>query len=256
MKCLIVSDLHYRLNHYDWVLKESANFDLVVIAGDLLDVGSIASPKAQITVVTKYLSKLSKNTKIIVCSGNHDLDARNPSGEKYARWVFKINDLGIPSDGNDISLNGSIFTILPWWDGPELLSKIEEHLAKDSDTIKDNWIWIYHTPSDKSQTSWDGKKFNGDENLNKWIKIYNPYMVISGHCHLSPFKNDGSWIDRVNSTWVFNPGMQIGPFPTHIILDTKLNRAAWFSLEGGEEVDLSGELTRPVPELTQMPEWI
>ncbi|NIT13407.1 MAG: phosphohydrolase [Candidatus Dadabacteria bacterium] len=256
MKCLIVSDLHYRLNHYDWVLKESDNFDLVIIAGDLLDAGSIANPKAQITVVTKYLSKLNEITNIIVCSGNHDLDARNSSGEKYARWVLKANDLGIPADGNGISLNGSMFSILPWWDGPELLYEIENLLARDAGANNDNWIWIYHTPSNNSRTSWDGKKYNGDENLNKWIRRYKPKMVISGHCHLSPFKNDGSWIDQIESTWVFNPGMQIGPFPAHIILETNLQKAAWFSLEGGQEVDLSGNLKRPVPELTQIPDWI
>jgi len=50
--------------------------------------------------------------------------------------------------------------------------------------------------------------------------------------------------------------MQIGPFPTHIIFDTDLNKAAWFSIDGGEEIDISKNLTRPVRELTQMPEWI
>ncbi len=85
MKCLIVSDLHYNLNQYDWVLKESRSFDIVIIAGDLLDVASIASPKAQITVVTKYLARLKDNAKLLVCSGNHDLDGRNPAGEKFAK---------------------------------------------------------------------------------------------------------------------------------------------------------------------------
>lgn len=256
MKCLIVSDLHYRLNHFDWVLNESKNFDLCIIAGDMLDVASIASPKAQITVVTKYLSAINENTNLIVCSGNHDLDARNTDGEKYSRWVFKSNELGIPADISNVTLNGCMFTILPWWDGPVLLKDIEEKIAKDSSLDKKKWVWIYHTPTDNSQTSWDGKKFNGDENLNTWIEKYRPDMVISGHCHLSPFKNDGSWVDQLKSTWVFNPGMQIGPFPTHIILETELNKAAWFSLEGGEEIDLSTELTRPVSELRQMPDWI
>ena len=256
MKCLIVSDLHYRLNHYDWVLKESSSFDLVIIAGDLLDVGSVASPKAQITVVTKYLKKLKENTKLVVCSGNHDLDSRNSDGEKYAKWISKINDIGIPADGSNISFDGCMFSMLPWWDGPLLLKDIEDKIIKDASTDKTKWFWIYHTPTDNSQTSWDGKKYNGDANLNRWIKDYKPNMVIAGHCHLSPFKKDGSWVDQIDSTWVFNPGMQIGPFPTHIIMDTGVNKAAWFSLEGGQQVNLSDDLTRPVEELTQMPDWI
>lgn len=256
MKYLIVSDLHYNLSQYDWVLKESRSFDIVIIAGDLLDVASIASPKAQITVVTKYLARLKDNAKLLVCSGNHDLDGRNPAGEKFAKWMSKISDLGIPADGNNFSINGSMFTILPWWDGPELLQEIENQIEMDSVKNKNSWIWVYHTPPDNSPISWDGKKYNGDANLNKWINNYKPNIVISGHSHLSPFKNDGSWVDRIDSTWVYNPGMQIGPFPTHIIFDTDLNKAAWFSIDGGQEVDISKKLIRPVRELTQLPEWI
>lgn len=39
MKILIVSDIHYSLKQFDWLLKVAHNFDLIVIAGDLLDVG-------------------------------------------------------------------------------------------------------------------------------------------------------------------------------------------------------------------------
>ena len=124
MKCLIVSDLHYNLNQYDWVLKESRSFDIIIIAGDLLDVASIASPKAQITVVTKYLSRLKDNSKLLVCSGNHDLDGRNSGGEKFAKWMSRVNDLGIAADGNNFSADGLMFTILPWWDGPPNYFKI------------------------------------------------------------------------------------------------------------------------------------
>jgi len=256
MKCLIVSDLHYNLKQYDWVFKQSASFDIVIIAGDLLDVASIASPQAQIIVITKYLSRLKENSKLMVCSGNHDLDGRNSAGEKFAKWMSKVSDLGILADGNNFSVNGSMFSILPWWDGPVLLEQIEDQIARDSIKDKDRWIWIYHTPPENSPTSWDGKKYNGDENLIKWINNYKPDIVLSGHSHLSPFKNDGSWVDQIGSTWVFNPGMQIGPFPTHIIIDTNLKMAAWFSIDGAEQLDISNNLKRPIKEITKIPDWI
>jgi hypothetical protein len=170
--------------------------------------------------------------------------------------MSKVNDLGISADGNNFSTGGCMFSILPWWDGPMLLGDIEAQIAKESEIDKTKWVWIYHTPPDNSPTSWDGKKFNGDKNLIKWINIYKPDAVICGHSHQSPFKNDGSWVDQVASTWVFNPGMQIGPFPTHIIFDTNLKKAAWFSNYGAQEVETSKSLTRPVKELTQMPVWI
>ncbi|NIQ13301.1 MAG: phosphohydrolase, partial [Candidatus Dadabacteria bacterium] len=87
-------------------------------------------------VVTKYLSKLNEITNIIVCSGNHDLDARNSGGEKYSKWILKVNDLGIPADGKNLIFDGFLFTILPWWDGPELLNEIENKITEDSSVDK------------------------------------------------------------------------------------------------------------------------
>ncbi len=40
MKLLLVSDLHYALPHFDWVLDQAADFDVVVLAGDQLDLSS------------------------------------------------------------------------------------------------------------------------------------------------------------------------------------------------------------------------
>ena len=40
---------------------------------------------AQILVVKKYLSLLSATTRVILCSGNHDLDERSAEGERQYR---------------------------------------------------------------------------------------------------------------------------------------------------------------------------
>ena len=37
MRILVVSDLHYTLKQLDWVTAVAPDYDLVVIAGDLLD---------------------------------------------------------------------------------------------------------------------------------------------------------------------------------------------------------------------------
>ena len=66
----------------------------------------------------------------------------------------------------------------------------------------------------------------------------------------------GSWVDRLGNTWIFNAGRQIGSIPTTVSLDTGAGEAAWFSLEGAESVRLEPPLVRPVPELTAMPAWM
>ena len=85
MRCLVVADLHYSLPQFDWLLAAAPEFDLVIFAGDALDVGSLVDFRAQIVVVKKYLALLSGITKVILCSGNHDLDERSAEGEKVAR---------------------------------------------------------------------------------------------------------------------------------------------------------------------------
>ena len=80
--------------------------------------------------------------------------------------------------------------------------------------------------------------------------------MLSGHVHEAPFARNGSWVDHIGSTWIFNAGQQYGPVPTTVSIDTDAMEAAWFSLEGAESVRLSEALSRPIPPLSAMPEWM
>ena len=255
MKCLLISDLHYALKQFDWVSTVAKEFDAVVIAGDHLDISSPVEVRVQITVILTYLKRLHAKTRLIVCSGNHDLDARNAAGEKSAKWIFKVRQLGVPADGDCLVIDDTLFTICPWWDGPQTREKVGAQLARDTEKPKSRWIWIYHAPPDGSPTSWGGQKYFGDDYLVGWIKQYKPDIVLTGHIHQSPFRQGGSWVDQIGSTWVFNAGRQIGPCPTHIVFNTEEQMALWFSLAGAEVVQLNEPLRRPVLELTALPAW-
>ena len=82
MRCLVVADLHYSLPQFDWLLAAAPEFDVVIFAGDALDIGSFVDFRAQILVVKKYLSLLSGMTRVILCSGNHDLDERSAEAKR------------------------------------------------------------------------------------------------------------------------------------------------------------------------------
>ena len=116
MRCLVVADLHYSLPQFDWLLAAAPQFDLVIFAGDALDVGSFVDFRAQIVVVKKYLSLLSGITRVILCSGNHDLDERSAEGEKISRWIGEVRELGIACDGDSLTI-GDRATVCPWWTG-------------------------------------------------------------------------------------------------------------------------------------------
>jgi Icc-related predicted phosphoesterase len=251
MKCLLVSDLHYAIKQFDWVHHSAGEYDVIVIAGDHLDISSAVALDAQIVVILKYLSRLSARTKLLVCSGNHDLNGSNADGEKVARWMSRVRALGIPTDGDAVHTeDGTLFTVCPWWDGPKTREAVDAQLAADAAKTKSRWVWVYHAPPDDSPVSWGGHKHFGDADLLAWIERYAPDMVLTGHIHQSPFREGGSWVDKIGATWVFNSGRQIGPVPTHTIIDTDAGRAEWFSLAGAQFIELDRPLVRPVAELT------
>jgi Icc-related predicted phosphoesterase len=256
MKCLLVSDLHYALKQFDWTTDVAADFDVVVIAGDHIDISGHVDGRAQIVVILNYLRRLHGRVRLVVSSGNHDLDGRDAAGEKVARWIGKVRALGVPTDGDALDVDGTLFTVCPWWDGPVSRDQVAGVLARDAARDKKRWIWVYHAPPDGSPTSWYNGSYQGDPELTRWIAEFAPDFVLTGHIHESPFLKDGSWVDRIGETWVFNAGRQIGPTPTHVIFDTDRQQALWFSLAGAEVVRLDAPLVRPVEELRALPDWL
>ena len=229
MRLLFVADLHYSLKQFDWVVARAGEFDATVICGDLLDLGSALDPDLQIAIVEKYLRQLREKTRVLVSSGNHDGDSRNSADESVAEWIVASRAERLHVDGDSLDLNGARITICPWWDGDLSRTEIEAQLAREASQVRGQWIWIHHAPPIRTRTSWTGRKDGGDEALREWIEQYHPDMVFSGHIHNSPFYEDGSWIDRIGTTWVFNPGRQPGPEPTSIVLDLDAMTAEWQS---------------------------
>jgi Icc-related predicted phosphoesterase len=255
MKILVTADLHYNLRQYDWLVRNAARFDLVILAGDLLDAFSLVDAQVQIAVAGMYLKRLSGLTRVIAASGNHDLDGRGSDGERTARWMAKVRAAGVATDGDALSLEGTLFSVCPWWDGPLARERIGVQLERDAAVQKSRWIWVYHAPPAGSRISREFREF-GEPELAQWIDQYRPDAVFCGHVHNAPFRHGGSWIDRRGATWVFNAGRQIGEVPTHIILNVEANDALWFSLEGPQTVRLDQPLAFPLAELTEPPEWL
>lgn len=243
MKMLLVSDLHYTLKQYDWVCQIADRFDLVAIAGDHLDIAAVAALDAQILVISKYLARIRSKTRLLVSSGNHDLDERNGEGERVAAWINGKRFPEIAVDGQYLDLGDIGVTVCPWWDGPMGRESVGAQLARDAGRRPARWVWIYHAPPDRSPVSWSGKDDLGDAELRTWIEAYQPDMVLTGHIHQSPFKRGGSWADQIGRTWVFNAGRQIGPVPTFVVIDLATRTASWHSMEGAEELELDRPLS-------------
>ena len=236
-----MSDLHYRLPQFDWLSAVGATTaDVVVIAGDMLDLRSAVPLDAQAIAVTAQLRAMGSRTTVLSASGNHDLDARDQQGEKTARWLARAGSAGVHVDGESVLVEQTLFTICPWWDGPQGQAALERRLEVDAARPKDCWVWVYHSPPSGSPLSWDGRREFGDDVVAGWIDRFAPDVVLAGHIHQAPFVPGGGWSHQLGTTWLFNAGHQPGGVPAHVVLDLDARTAVWTSATDRQEVALDG----------------
>jgi len=236
MKILAVSDLHFGLKQFDWVSQQAERYDLVIIAGDLLDIGGHLDLDSQITIVVKYLRTISAKTRLLVCSGNHDGDEKNDDQEFIARWLQRVRAAGLVVDGGGIELGDLRLSVCPWWDGPATRGRMQEFLRRERAAAPKSWLWVHHAPPDGVGVSWTGKVHAGDAFLVDIINELAPDFVFSGHIHNSPFRTGGAWASRIGKTWTFNAGQQLGVPPAYIELDLAKRSVRWVSQAGDEEI--------------------
>jgi Icc-related predicted phosphoesterase len=236
MRLLLTSDLHYKLRQYDWLIRAAPRFDAVVIAGDHLDTMLPVPGAVQIAALRASFAAIAQSSRLLLCSGNHDLNARNAAGEKTADWLEALRSEAVAVDGDSLHVGDALFTVCPWWDGPAGREAVEQLLEKAAAARKENdrWVWVYHAPP-QGALSWTGKRHFGDPLLPSLIERYSPAAVLCGHIHEAPFRDGGSWVEQVGQTWLFNAGSQIGEVPARIEIDFGQGLARWFSLEGVEE---------------------
>ena len=233
-----MSDLHYRLPHYDWLVRASADADVVALCGDLADVVNPVPLDVQAVVLGKYLSALADNALVLAASGNHDLDGPGPHGEQVSGWLRRLAEERVRTDGTSLDVDGVRFTVCPWWDGPVTREEVAAQLAAASADRPGLWVWLYHAPPAGTPLCNDGRREFPDHELAAWIAEHQPDVVLCGHIHQAPWAPGGSWHARIGDTWVFNPGKQIGPVPPHITIDTDSGTADWFGVFESEKIDL------------------
>jgi Icc-related predicted phosphoesterase len=238
MRILVVSDLHYRLPHYDWLVKAADDVDVVALVGDLADVVNAVPFTVQVVVLEKYLGLLAEKATVLASSGNHDLDGPGPHGEQVAAWMQAAREARIHVDGTSVDVDGTRFTICPWWDGPATRQAVADQLAEAAQDRPERWIWLYHSPPAGTVLCHDGRRDFPDHDLAGWIDEHRPDIVLCGHIHQAPWVEGGSWHARLGETWVFNAGKQMGKVPPHITLDTEAGTAEWFGVFEVDSISL------------------
>jgi Icc-related predicted phosphoesterase len=245
VRSLLVSDLHYDLRKLDWVLAEAEQVDLLVVAGDLLNIGSPVPLDAQIAVVLEYLQRFAERTTTVTCSGNHDLDSRTDAGEKATGWITEGRERGVCVDGDSIEVADWLVTACAWWEGPETLARLEAVLDAAAERRTGPWMWVYHGPPE-GPLSWTGSRHYGDPELPRLLERHQPDLVLCGHIHQAPLVPGGAWWERRGPTLLFNAGHQMGQIPAHVFFDLDERTASWWSLAGAATMSFDDLVAAPV----------
>jgi Icc-related predicted phosphoesterase len=201
MTILHVTDFHFNKRWFDWLLHRAPDHDLVVMSGDMLDLGIATPQRRQIEWVSNWLNDFPR--PISVCSGNHDLEW-DSAIERWmpAYWLRDIVNPNVWVDGQRVELNGT--------------SVLNIGCATRPNGEAD--IWVVHAGPTKTlvttrSTGGDG----GDPDLNASVARYAPRLVLSGHVH-----DPMHWRQHDKATLFLNPGYAAeAEIPNHILVRTR-----------------------------------
>jgi predicted phosphodiesterase len=254
MKILLTSDIHGEIADYIWITEHAAEFDLVCVAGDLIDAFDERGMCAQIEKVINWASEMKIiGVPVALCSGNHDAfnsryDISMPEANKT--WAQKLLLESLTEDPNwmqllsadtvavdgDTRLFGDsgdelLLTCLPYDFTADYPQLSPDRVWKEAMSLhrgsKLPWLVLHHEPPMDSPVG----GCYGSLWIAERLVEASPTYLASGHIHSKPYEKGGSWIDHFEGTWCFNAGRSdrcpLGNPPNHIVLDTKKAIATW-----------------------------
>jgi Calcineurin-like phosphoesterase len=258
VKLLLTADFHFHRPWFEWLLRVAERYDLVCIAGDLLDMSHPEGAVPQLIYVYEWMQMLTKlQVPIAICSGNHDLPGNRPilfpgvsirkdklpilgDFAKHQRWLhaLKMNHLVAVDDDSKIvrTRSGEAITVicLPYAaDGHVRPVKPATHPC----------LILHHEPP--AQTLIAGPK-GGSREFELFVARQQPTWTLSGHVHFTPGA-ENHFAQRIGRSLCFNcrqlPHAKfLPPEPNFIALDTKTGVASWLhwvSLQRCEEIKVA-----------------
>jgi len=226
MNILVTADLHYREPWFRWLIDQGASYDLICIAGDLLDMFKGELRMDQTREVSRWIRELATLTRVTVCSGNHDNVGRQVTADRapvYEWFLALLSSPKITTDGATKVIDDLIITTVPYHCPREQKSILLDR----GDVIRKQsgrrWMVLHHVPPNFHEGA------SGEEREAAALLItYQPDFFVSGHIHSYPYLAGNSWAQKIAGANVLVPGQLLrAPFPNHIVLDTERGRASW-----------------------------
>jgi Icc-related predicted phosphoesterase len=226
MKILLMADLHSNTRWYRWLLRAATRFDLVCIAGDLLDLFGQLAPAQQAREAQKFLRRLAEKTAVAVCSGNHDWLGQTlvPPRGPVERWLVELDDVpNIVSDGRSRIVGDLVVTTVPFYCLPQFKRVWLDQGRTMRSERRFKWLVLHHEPPALGYPAPADAK-----DAAALIGGYQPDYWLCGHFHQLPYRMRGRWTHLLGKTLVFTPGQLPGAkWPNHIELNLTPGKAYW-----------------------------
>ena len=210
----MASDLHYRLPHYDWLVRALKTSTSLHWPGISRTSSARCRSVCRSSSSSATSSTLAERATVLAASGNHDLDGPGELGEQVAGWLRDLRQDTLLCDGASVDLDGIRFTVCPWWDGPATRDAVAAQLAAAAVDRPATWIWLYHAPPANTVLCNDGRRVFPDHELAAWIEQYQPELVMCGHIHQAPWVDGGSWHAQTRQDVGFQRGQADRPDPS------------------------------------------
>jgi Icc-related predicted phosphoesterase len=214
MDILLTADLHSKLTWFGWLESQAEKYELIGIAGDLLDLFSSVDPKTQSIAATAFLRRLSGKTKVAVCSGNHDsIDYLANTRAAAPLWLSELRGIkNLITDGQtECVKNSLVVTTLPHIDAIDPLRVL---LLESSTIAREKqipWLVLNHIPPAMKATDAEEAK------AVMLIKEFQPSYWFSGHVH-NILYDGGTWKSQLGKTTLLNAGQRLdAKIPNYII---------------------------------------
>jgi DNA repair exonuclease SbcCD nuclease subunit len=140
------------MEHYAWLEKQATAFNMVVVAGDLVERFHSDSPlPSQKRLILSSLRRTAQKCQwLVICSGNNDV---NFNGE--GRWLSELRDLpNCILDNQSYVIEGKkdiLVTCCPWVEPGYIIGELQlDRLFKEAETLRGTppvlWLVVHHCP--------------------------------------------------------------------------------------------------------------
>lgn len=216
MKLLLISDIHNAARYMEWIYKsiEHHQPDLVICLGDFVTNG----PVSFVVDIFKRLSDIA--SKVFWIPGNHDPIDTHLHLEHLP--IVNLHNQRVEFGGfHFVGKGGSLpCPVKTHYEETEfeITASIADILQQGDILCLHNPIWGYRDAI--TEASFNFHKHIGSKALCELVEARKPYIVFSGHVHMS------MGVDLVGPVWFLNPGAVVDGLAALVELsNNKLVRA-------------------------------